>query len=613
MESLCDKKHFRLNVLFSWNCVSLDPYYIISVMQKFFKLFFICVFIFSFSSGLIAQDTPLLPKGFSEAEKGLITNFQFRSNSVTPPPTSPVRTAAEWEEVEYLVLRWTSQFENILLQIVAATVEECKILIATQNPGSVQNFLTSNGIDITNVEFLNIGTNSIWIRDYAGNTVYTEDVGELALTDWIYNRPRPLDDVLPSAHAAYLDVPIYITDSGTNDLVNTGGNFMSDGLGNAFASKLVLQENQAGNPYGVTAKTEAQIDNIMEQYMGITNYIKMDQVPFDPISHIDMHMKLLDEETILVSRYPTGVADGPQIEQNIDYVTSTFSSPFGTDYKIEWIDAPPSTGGNYPDNGGHYRTYTNSVFINKTVLVPTYRPEVDVPALQLYEELLPGFTIVGIDVDNAGENLISQSGAIHCITHTIGVADPLWIVHQPLVEVNTSVDIPVLAMIKHISGINTATVFWRESGTTTFQETTMSPVDAENWNANLTVPGSAAEIEYYIWAESNSGKTMTRPIVAPDGYWTFTIGTLSTEDWASQNIVGPYPNPANETVNFNLRNIPGKMEITVHSILGQELYKTSVENANGVISIDLNPSWKGTLFFTFSGEFGRVHKKVLKL
>jgi hypothetical protein len=27
----------------------------------------------------------------------------------------------------------------------------------------------------------------------------------------------------------------------------------------------------------------------------------------------------------------------------------------------------------------------------------------------------------------------------------------------------------------------------------------MSPVDAENWNANLTVPESAAEIEYYVW------------------------------------------------------------------------------------------------------------------
>ncbi len=582
-------------------------------MQNLYKLSVIFIFLFSFSSGLLAQETPVLPKGLSEEEKGLISNFQFRSNSSTAPPASPVRTAAEWEEVEYLVIRWTPQFENILQQIVAAAVEECKVLIATQNQAAVQSYLTSNGIDLTNVEFLNAPTNSIWIRDYAGNSVYTDDVGELALTDWIYNRPRPLDDVLPSEHAAYLDIPIYITNSGTSDLVNTGGNFMSDGLGNAFASKLILEENEPGNPYGVSAKTEAQIDAIMEQYMGITNYIKMDQVPFDPISHIDMHMKLLDEETILVSRYPPGVADGPQIELNIDYVTSTFSSPFGTDYKIEWIDAPPSTGGAYPDTNGFYRTYTNSVFINKTVIVPTYRPEVDGPALQQYEELLPGYTIVGIDVDNAGENLISQSGAIHCITHTIGVADPLWIVHQPLSEVNTTNDIPVNAMIKHISGINTATVFWREAGTTTFQETIMSPVDAENWSASLTIPGSATDIEYYIWAEANSGKTMTRPIVAPDGFWTFNVGTLSMEEWAAQNIVGPFPNPAKETVNFNLRNISGTMDIKVHSILGQELYRTSVENANGVISIDLDPSWQGTLFFTFSGEFGSVHKKVLKL
>ena len=70
---------------------------------------------------------------------------------------------------------------------------------------------------------------------------------------------------------------------------------MTDGLGNAFASSLILNENEAGNPYGVSAKTESQIDEIMNAYMGIDQYIKMDILPYDVIHHIDMHMKLLDE------------------------------------------------------------------------------------------------------------------------------------------------------------------------------------------------------------------------------------------------------------------------------------------------------------------------------
>lgn len=581
-------------------------------MNKNLSAALVLLLLFIVPFNLMAQEKQLLPKGFAEHEKELVQNFRFKSSRITAPPQFPVRTAAEWEEVEYLVIRWTNGYENILLQIVEAAIQECKVLITTQNAGAVQSYLTSNGVDMTKVEFLNAPSNSIWIRDYAGNTIYTDDVGERALVDWIYNRPRPMDNDMPVFHANYTNVPLYRTNSGTNDLVNTGGNFMSDGMGNAFASKLVLQENQPGNPYGVSAKTEAQIDDIMLQYQGVTNYIKMDQVPYDPIDHIDMHMKLLDEETLLVSRYPPGVADGPQIEANINYVTSNFQTPFGTDYKVEWIDAPPSSSGLYPDSGGLYRTYTNSVFVNKTIIVPTYRPAVDNDALALYEDLLPGYTVVGIDVDNAGENLISLNGAIHCITHVIGVEDPLWIVHEPIEEVNDVIDIPVDAMIKHDSGISEAKVFWRETGSQNYQSVAMTFDANDIWIADLTVPASAQSIEYYIWAETNSGKELTRPIVAPDGYWTFSIENLSSEDWAEGNIVGPYPNPAQSEVSFNFNNIQGEIDVTIHNLLGQKLFESVIENGNGKVTLDLNPDWKGTLFVTFSGDFGKVHKKVLK-
>lgn len=36
--------------------------------------------------------------------------------------------------------------------------------------------------------------------------------------------------------------------------------------------------------------------------MGIERYIKMQTLPYDGIHHIDMHMKLLDEETLLVGQ-----------------------------------------------------------------------------------------------------------------------------------------------------------------------------------------------------------------------------------------------------------------------------------------------------------------------
>lgn len=580
-------------------------------MKRTYPFLFSLFLISLYASSLYSQELEILPKGFTEVEKGIISQYQFKNSRLSDPPTGPVRTAAEWEEVEYLVVTWQSGFQGILRQIVAAGVAECKVIITTQNQASVSNYLTAGGVDLTNVIFMNENWDSIWIRDYAGNTIYTDDVGERAITDWIYNRPRPNDDVIPSAHALLSDIPIYVTDSGINDLVNTGGNFMSDGLGNAFASSLILDENEPGNPYGVSAKTEAQIDGIMETYMGISNYIKMDILPYDVIHHIDMHMKLLDEETLLVSRYPNGVADGPQIEANIDYVLSNFQSVFGTPYDVKWIDAPPSTSGSYPDTGGYYRTFSNSVIINKTILVPTYRPAVDAAALAYYEELMPGYNIVGIDVDNSGENLISLLGAIHCITHTIGVAEPLLIVHQPIDNAPQSSEVSIEAMIKHVSDINTAKVFWREIGATVFNETEMTFTGDSNWTANLNLASS--NVEYYIWAEANSGKSLTRPLVAPDGYWTIEVELLSIEDWAHNHISAPYPNPTSGEVSFNLENIAGSIVISVHNLLGQELFETSLDKGNGVVKLNLNDTWNGTLFVTFKGDFGTVHKKIIKL
>ncbi len=561
----------------------------------------------------ISQEKPNLPHNLTETEKGLVSEFQFTSQKLSPPPSGPVRAAAEWEEVEYLLVTWQPSYPNILRQIVQAGVQECKVIITTQNEASVANYLTTNGVDLTNVTFLNVPWDSIWIRDYAGNTIYSDDVGELALTDWIYNRPRPNDDVMPIAHAAEAGIPLYTTNSGTNDLVNTGGNYMSDGMGNAFASNLILDENSAGNPYGVSVKTEEQIDGIMQEYMGINRFVKMTTLPYDEIHHIDMHMKLLDEETILVSRYPEGVADGPQIEANIQYVLDNFQSPFGTPYKIEWIDSPPSTSGNYPNTGGPYNTYSNAVFVNKTIMVPIYRPAVDGPALAKYQEMLPGYNIVGIDVDNPGENLINSSGAIHCITHTIGVADPLWIVHQPIDEANAGSSVDIEAMIKHISGVSQAKVFWREEGASTFNETSMSPSNGDNWMAELTIPSTSINIEYYIWAEAMSGKALTRPIVAPEGFWTINVENLSVEEWAQNHISAAYPNPTTGLVTFNMNAIQGPVSVTIHNMLGQQLYKTEIESGDGKITLNLNSNWQGTLLVTFEGEFGKIYKKIIKL
>lgn len=168
-------------------------------------------------------------------------------------------------------------------------------------------------------------------------------------------------------------------------------------------------------------------------------------------------------------------------------------------------------------------------------------------------------------------------------------------------------------MIKHNSGISQAKVFWRETGTESFEESTMSYISDDNWLANIDIPTDTETVEYYIWAEAESGKTLTRPLVAPDGYWTFTISNVSSQQWAEKNITGPYPNPAKEQIHFNIQNISEEITISIHSMLGQKLYENTLPISDGKISLNLNPKWHGTLIVTFNGSFGNVHKKVIKL
>ncbi|MFK7784633.1 MAG: agmatine deiminase family protein [Crocinitomicaceae bacterium] len=542
-----------------------------------------------------------LPKGLSIEEQGIMreyySNYQFNNaRGIESAPTGEIRTAAEWEEIQTLVITWTGQFNSIQSQIVEAAQEECLVLIACGDSNQVKSQLNTAGVTITNVDFLEIPFNSIWMRDYAGNTMYKNDVDSLFLVDWIYNRPRPYDDVMPEEHAAYHNIPIYTTTLAPTDLVNTGGNFMADGLGTGFASELILEENEPGNPYSVTAKTEAQIDAIKMDWMGLDRYIKMPILPYDGIHHIDMHMKLLDEETLLVSEYPSGVADGPQIEANLQYVLSNFNSSFGTPYKVVRITVPPSTSGLYPDNNGYYRTYSNSVFVNKTILMPSYRQEYDTVAIRTYEEALPGYTVVPIDVDNNGQNLISLSGAIHCITHSIGVDDPLWIVHQALDDTSDDVNpYTVSAEIKHRSGISSATMYYRTAGSGAYASVPMTNTGGATWVADIPAQTIGTTIQYYVEGNAVNGKTTVRPLVAPTGYWEFDVTAVSgIEDLTSFEFQAIYPNPANAITVVPV-NSPIETEgvITLRDITGKVVH----EIHNGVISAGEQN------FFLFADQF----------
>ena len=431
----------------------------------------------------------------------------------TNPPPFPVRTMAEWEEAQALVVTWNGH-HTLLTEIIRHAIEEVNVIVITMNEAQTSNTLTAAGIPLDRIFFLQKNLNSIWIRDYGPWSVYANDVEDLTLVDWVYNRPRPYDDILPAAIATAFEWPFYEATAFPNNLIHTGGNHLEDGLTTAFSSDLVQLENPG--------KTEEEINDLAYKYLGTQRYFKLPRLPYDIIHHLDMHMRLIDEETLLIGAYPEGIADGPAIEANINYIKNNLTTPFGNPYTIIRIPMPPDENGHYPDTqGGNYRTYTNSLIINKSILVPTYEEQYDTTAFRIYESLFPGYKIIGIDCNE----IIQSVGAIHCVTKLIGGEDPLLIAHPKLRDTDQIGDYPVEAIIKHKSGLLAAYLYYRIKGDLTFSMVPMYNTNFTTGKFESVIPSvpMGSTVEYYIKAISNSGKEQYRPMVAPDGYFSFEV------------------------------------------------------------------------------------------
>ena len=93
-------------------------------MTKYLISLFILLFLIKFAN----SQNHGLPNYMTEEEKRIGNNYvSFPQVSFTPPST-PVRTMAEWEELDGIILTWTS-YTYLLRQIVDAAQEEGMVWI----------------------------------------------------------------------------------------------------------------------------------------------------------------------------------------------------------------------------------------------------------------------------------------------------------------------------------------------------------------------------------------------------------------------------------------------------------------------------------------------------
>ncbi len=491
--------------------------------------------------------------------------FLKKGTTSTGEMPSDARFPGEYEEVQAVLVSWpydwpvpnidvTSSYADLWGQLTDAIQQEAKVLIRVDNWADstpIKTFMTNRGTPLTNYQFYALVGDAWWTRDFGPLGFYYSQDDSVGFLDLHYYPGRDYDD----AFAEYLGDQMNYKNVKTN-LHAEGGNFMTDGFGNSFHSSVISNVNTYSPPTypGWTAQ---QIKDSVKYYWASENVTVTQRLNCDGgTGHIDMYMKMMDEETFAIMEYPSVVTatDKNTILRMIDTIASR-TSVYGRPYRIFRMPMPTRDDGTYRTTCNQItndaRTFVNGLTVNKTYIMPAYsnsnngNASLDSTAIEMFKKIIPGYKIIPIDA----RDLTVLGGAIHCVTMQIPAENPVRFWHPAVRDLQPlQADYSLVAEVTNKSGVASATCFWRLEGQTSWN--TVNLTDSSGYwigkipGANLTVND---KVEYYISATTNNGKTATKPITAPDGYFSFYFTlpqSTSTIDPDQNFVLNPAPNPS---------------------------------------------------------------------
>ena len=461
------------------------------------------------------------------------------------------RVPAEWEPALGAMVAWPPIVPESLLVEIA---RDDRLYLLVEDPAGqadAERAMARLRIDPARVQFIvaPAGDARSWPRDWGPFPLFDEEgafrlarhrfvdyPGATANCDgWLYSERalyfmdfRP-DDAATAIVARALGLP-----TTSLPFALTGGNALVDGHGTAFSTCVMLNENRRAFRMG-----EDEFYRAVESRLGITRYVVVPNFEWFGIQHIDCLLKPLDEETILVKRLPEGHPDHEPIEAIARDLASR-TGPYGRAYRIRRIDTPPYLFGFFVPN------YTNSLILNRKILVPLYGIPADEKALATWREIMPGYEVIGFRNDSGYD--WNWLDALHCRVRAVWDPGMLYMSHRPIDgRVEPAPSYPVEVLIRDYSRAGLVPeelrLRWRPGGETDWRTVQLDPGSAPHvYGAAIPSPGPGSTIEYYLSSADASGRRETLPRVAPKGYYSFSI--LPARDAPGKPAPAAPPGPA---------------------------------------------------------------------
>lgn len=471
----------------------------------------------------------------------------------------------------------------------------------------VNRGIVSPRIHIINVNNADNYERLTWARDHNPFSIYKNGVDTLFLSNSLLRNPYT------TMFAKAMNLPqgklIPNFRFGNNYYYWDGGNFLTDGHG-TFNIANVFEDTGLVNP----ATTP------FSDYFGIKKTLNVRGIGV----HVDYWLKLINEETFVVSYVPQsnyGFSMDPdtelqkKIDEGIQSIVTNLSSVFGRSFQFIRIQNAPT----FNDAGintaylTEVASYTNSLILNKSVLVPQYLTEpTDSLALKAYREAMPGYKVIGVNT----RSYAAGGGALHCLTREIYSRYPLYMKHAWYRgTIDNRSDYPVMVEAKSVKGIRDVKLYWKP-GAGSFREITMLPGAGNTYTTHIPGQPDGTKIEYYISATDMDSKTISKPYVAPGGYYQFVVkngtsGLGGTETDAAE--IRLYPGADRDCIRIKTALHDGDYAITIHAVTGRLLKKIAVGNLNTELNISGLPAGVYILTVTDNKTMWKKNLKFNKL
>ncbi|MCA9138110.1 MAG: agmatine deiminase family protein [Planctomycetales bacterium] len=330
------------------------------------------------------------------------------TETIQSEPEIKIKAVAEFESQSAVVLAWGSYqwAHDVVLDIAAATHKQWRIDLVADNDEAMEEAVEAfreAAIPTDQVRFGVVAYEVPWFRDF-GPIVARSTTGQAVWFDShqlrFDNFDRPVNDCLPRIlstrwNARLIKTPLHIE----------GGTILSNGNGFTICSTSVIDDNI---DYGFDLET---IKQRLTYVTGATAILPVEPLMGELTGHLDLFMAFTDPTTLVVCDLQD---ENDPNRLMLDALANQISSLDVNGHAINVVRIPMPT-----MKDGLVRSYTNVVFANGVLLVPSYQgvdEKIGQQVKSIYQKLLPTWEIKFIDCTS----LATKGGALHCLSANLG-------------------------------------------------------------------------------------------------------------------------------------------------------------------------------------------------